>query len=153
MRGEYFHLTNADVAYVRFIPTCVENIDRKQPRLLWTAVHPHMRGEYSFPVLLMTRSVGSSPHAWRISLTDIPLDIKDRFIPTCVENMAAGKTTLWALVGSSPHAWRIFRRYTRKPKGRRFIPTCVENIRPISSNSFQIAVHPHMRGEYACGFA
>ncbi len=128
MRGEYFHLTNADVAYVRFIPTCVENIDRKQPRLLWTAVHPHMRGEYSFPVLLMTRSVGSSPHAWRISLTDIPIDIQDRFIPTCVENMPASCMAIATACGSSPHAWRICQGRDHQLTGK--------------------AVHPHMRGEY-----
>ncbi len=133
----------------RFIPTCVENMQARANGLSSPAVHPHMRGEYDFVA-----------HAMLLSL---------RFIPTCVENIVFHRVfslfdtvhphmrgeycvlplTFCSASGSSPHAWRIFKVCHRKRGRGRFIPTCVENMFSPCTRARELAVHPHMRGEYS----
>ena len=49
-------------------------------------VHPHMRGEYAFAVVLSANVNGSPPHAWGIpQLSPIDLSLI-WFTPTCVGN-------------------------------------------------------------------
>ncbi len=112
------------------------------------AVHPHMRGEYSWNRKRAASTAGSSPHAWRICLCYALVVLVSRFIPTCVENILAQTNALrrrsvhphmrgeyftvttisTAKNGSSPHAWRIWMSLSPEAIERRFIPTCVENI-------------------------
>ncbi len=59
-----FRTAHRTHAALRFIPTCVGNI---LPRIGWTittTVHPHMRGEHGYALILAIVHPGSSPHAW-----------------------------------------------------------------------------------------
>ncbi len=134
--------------YLRFIPTCVENIATINKMSYVATVHPHMRGEYFSVLLLASMPRGSSPHAWRIFRRCLLRVGRVRFIPTCVENMSCGWGRSSAGCGSSPHAWRIFRRRGAIVVEDRFIPTCVENIPKPRVPTPRAPVHPHMRGEY-----
>ena len=131
----------------RFIPTCVRNTWSMAPENLRAAVHPHVRGEYTFHEISRPSRFGSSPRAWGI-LQDMPVHTAiHRFIPTCVGNTwhrrfqdgtvlvhphvrgeyidgAAGK---FAIFGSSPRAWGIRDGRKHVPALARFIPTCVGN--------------------------
>ncbi len=91
-------------------------------------VHPHMRGEYGDKQKKKGGARGSSPHAWRISRHQRIVSLWKRFIPTCVENMAANLIAV--------HGWTVHPHMRGEYVGRthskwltvRFIPTCVENI-------------------------
>ncbi len=123
-------------------------MERRQSRWSTVSVHPHMRGEYSGRARAGSLRYGSSPHAWRIFRDPTPPALRQRFIPTCVENMRVAFGNLSPTTGSSPHAWRIFT-FSKIIFNRfRFIPTCVENIACISFSFGITTVHPHMRGEY-----
>ena len=70
----------------RFIPTCVGNSWNWRTRDSTRTVHPHMRGELCFPLVVKKMSDGSSPHAWgTLSNAEYSAD-RIRFIPTCVGN-------------------------------------------------------------------
>ncbi len=48
----------------RFTPTCVGKIaNARESSIKWT-VHPHMRGENRWLLLIILVSLGSPPHAW-----------------------------------------------------------------------------------------
>ncbi len=70
----------------RFIPTCVGNTLLFGVSWQATAVHPHMRGEYSFHMHIDIQNTRFIPTC----VGNTPLFIRDlesiRFIPTCVGN-------------------------------------------------------------------
>ena len=127
MRGEYLLRATCQSQRTRFIPTCVGNTRSDVYIIRSLAVHPHMRGEYDDGYEDGLLSDGSSPHAWGIRCRVFPLQIRIRFIPTCVGNTLKylsspihfpvhphmrGEYELQALedrakFGSSPHAWGI----------------------------------------------
>ncbi len=107
-----------------------------------------MRGEYYKVNKYIWCDTGSSPHAWRILRMRQQRNLRQRFIPTCVENMFWFLFGIFATSGSSPHAWRISLNSRQEKLVCRFIPTCVENISMRRSRFVSISVHPHMRGEY-----
>ena len=150
-------------------PTCVGNTTCSPCSGTTTAVHPHMRGEYTCPASCSTGKAGSSPHAWGIRTDKLVPYSAARFIPTCVGNTwwkttpSRGRTVhphmrgeylLYARLahdtgGSSPHAWGIRRGATAVQRHSRFIPTCVGNTGCGGCRWQRNSVHPHMRGEYA----
>ena len=154
---------------LRFIPTCVGNTAAKKATCPWSAVHPHMRGEYPPPAARDIEAVGSSPHAWGIRRSCGWWWRWWRFIPTCVGNTYKedNKNNGYSvhphmrgeylrldmrgdvLVGSSPHAWGIRLSYIDAHIEIRFIPTCVGNTLAGPSLLSLYLVHPRMRGEYA----
>ena len=46
MRGEYEIMGHTSKSMIRFIPTCVGNTFWRDGRIIESAVHPHVRGEY-----------------------------------------------------------------------------------------------------------
>ena len=50
----------------RFIPTSVGNTSRGAWRTRRWSVHPHIRGEYSVMLSVVSPASGSSPHPWGI---------------------------------------------------------------------------------------
>ena len=70
----------------RFIPTCVGNTSSSAKWARGWTVHPHMRGEYWCRRAGVEYDDGSSPHAWGIHVSVVPLRQTFRFIPTCVGN-------------------------------------------------------------------
>ena len=159
----------------RFIPTCVGNTRRRSAAPEKSAVHPHMRGEYSASHPLGNSVFGSSPHAWGTLTLTGKMNIADRFIPTCVGNTPpdqgrAGCPAVHphmrgehdsrffpgsATAGSSPHAWGTPLLPRPYPCHARFIPTCVGNTSLGWVVRQKSTVHPHMRGEhdYIASFA
>ncbi len=135
----------------RFIPTCVGNTFWRDGRIIESAVHPHMRGEYAAHDVVGREDV--------------------RFIPTCVGNTHTKAIFLSATpvhphmrgeylavkvrgcleVGSSPHAWGIPAQPSPAVACGRFIPTCVGNTKNWRPGAGISTVHPHMRGEYKDG--
>src|SRR4030042_990740 len=61
-----------------------------------------------------------------------------------------GRSNEARLDGSPPHAWGIRTLFAGTSFIPRFTPTCVGNTRRTISLRPRFAVHPHMRGEYAC---
>ena len=124
-------IRNRGVLFVqlpRFTPTCVGNTFGRRATTRKASVHPHMRGEYSTASASSIVLGGSPPHAWGI------LD---------------HRKTVCRLVGSPPHAWGILLRGQTNAVPRRFTPTCVGNTPWRFTVCVTVAVHPHMRGEYA----
>ena len=132
------------------------------------AVHPHIRGEYRETDRTIAAPAGSSPHPWGIR-TPVRHRTKPwRFIPTSVGNtlQLAKKQgictvhphirgeywrrwqSLLELCGSSPHPWGIQEAHICRVCRPRFIPTSVGNTAPPRKASADLAVHPHIRGEY-----
>ena len=131
----------------RFIPTCVGNTSCRWMWTLWTAVHPHVRGEYCGNLMVRDSAPGSSPRAWGIRYRAPASWPFPRFIPTCVGNtFTQSGPPLWRPVhphvrgeylytigaasmaaGSSPRAWGILLLSASCEPCPRFIPTCVGN--------------------------
>ena len=153
----------------RFTPTCVGNTGWLAMRALRMAVHPHVRGEYFPPRKIVGKRSGSPPRAWGIHFRHVHPHPDRRFTPTCVGN------TFWKSFwkfchtvhphvrgeyavpvhsqhfapGSPPRAWGIRIPHLANPVVIRFTPTCVGNTGVRTPGGLQLAVHPHVRGEYA----
>ncbi len=72
---------------VRFIPTCVGNIQTGSWGTQPTAVHPHVCGEHFCAIKTSCFDFGSSPRVWGTFWNDARHDKLFRFIPTCVGNI------------------------------------------------------------------
>ena len=70
----------------RFTPTCVGNTNLFIVDRIEHTVHPHVRGEYTFPHLSIRVKHGSPPRAWGILYCDRYFCLASRFTPTCVGN-------------------------------------------------------------------
>ena len=166
--GIHQHRSNFRPAQ-RFTPTCVGNTLPGGLLSCRLSVHPHVRGEYAFAVLVVTVATGSPPRAWGIRNRPGSRRLACRFSPTCVGNTrylatdgirapvhphvrgeyGLGKFLGRARDGSPPRAWGIQRPRHHLVVRRRFTPTCVGNTRSARSTSGGDSVHPHVRGEYA----
>ena len=134
-----------------------------------SAVHPHVRGEYSSKNRCCHGWNGSPPRAWGILQCPLPSQCRLRFTPTCVGNTQYS-ILIWSsnsvhphvrgeyltvtpqnllTSGSPPRAWGIRGCGTGFQPVVRFTPTCVGNTPPCSSSVIPISVHPHVRGEYS----
>ena len=111
---------------------------------------------------------GSSPHPWGIPMALESEEKPFRFIPTSVGNTTPCETSccrfpvhphirgeyvricLWSfwLHGSSPHPWGIPDVERSSLAWVRFIPTSVGNTEACGGFVKELAVHPHIRGEY-----
>ena len=134
---------------IRFTPTCVGNSCCRSSSRYRGPVHPHMRGEFASRSERQSLPAGSPPHAWGIHEDGHYDRLHVRFTPTCVGNSFPRYMVAKLNYGSPPHAWGI--RCWSKECGRnsRFTPTCVGNSLGVSSGRRTLAVHPHMRGEFA----
>jgi len=142
---------------VRFIPTCVGNIDRIcQPLHLLLGSSPRVWGTCKRVTIVSMAGFGSSPRVWgtcgggggRITL--------GRFIPTCVGNIRP-VARRWAMgavhphvcgeheeirisvigyPGSSPRVWGTCHWQPADCGAQRFIPTCVGNMHAPLQTSF-----------------
>ena len=111
----------------RITSTCVENTRADEYLLQQYWDHLHMCGEYVSALILLTRSLGSPPHVWRILFNRCNHTIINRITSTCVENTLAKLSKpstirdhlhmcgeYWFCrnkviqdLGSPPHVWRI----------------------------------------------
>ena len=153
----------------RFILTCVGTTAHQRPGYSSCPVHPHMRGDHSTWPIWLTRSVGSSSHAWGPHLPASCGALLSRFILTCVgttcwrrqrpihqavhphmrgDHCIADNVPLHA-VGSSSHAWGPLFVRAGQPIIWRFILTCVGTTAVPVRASRKLTVHPHMRGDHA----
>src|SRR5258708_7214979 len=118
-------ITNRDISFFRFIPTCVGNTNNEIFSISRLTVHPHVRGEHISKNSAHFNSTGSSPRAWGTLIYLIRAMYNYRFIPTCVGNTLVNVTepALFAvhphvrgehsdcpvrmthIAGSSPRAW------------------------------------------------
>ncbi len=147
----------------RFIPACAGNAII----IIWTTVHPRVRGERTTGTLPGSKCTGSSPRARGTRRSTGRIPRRARFIPACAGNApprlhsgrpipvhprvrgerAASSVIQISTYGSSPRA-----RGTRSdPQGRsnraRFIPACAGNAMPPGAAESAPAVHPRVRGE------
>ena len=161
-----FVLPGRRVSSSRFIPTCVGQIRSSAVCSCARSVHPHVRGADSWCWSGGMAPAGSSPRAWGRFLHRRVNGLARRFIPTCVGQMAAGRTPPppgsvhphvrgadagrwnWKQrnFGSSPRAWGRYCNGCRKGYGTRFIPTCVGQISFATQVGKNTSVHPHVRG-------
>ena len=152
---------------LQFISTYVGNSRTQAEPPTRTPVHPHMRGELTFPDRIVQHAVGSSPHTWGTRPVIGLVAAKCRFIPTYVGNSGwcsprglrhavhpHMRGELYDSVrgrtdpdGSSPHAWGTPESGELNGPSDRFIPTCVGNSWESSCTTTSSTVHPHMRGE------
>ena len=151
----------------RFIPTRVGNGRRCPDRPAERPVHPHARGERTWPAFTPANRIGSSPRAWG---TGDRGDIGQRcrgFIPTRVGNgtrlsptgpsrpvhpHARGERKRSRcrepiIPGSSPRAWGTGFLIESISVEKRFIPTRVGNGVAVAAGRPRRPVHPHARGE------
>ena len=132
------------------------------------AVHPHVCGEHSSPPVSIASFTGSSPRVWGTLVNLTKKEIVERFIPTCVGNIAVAalETVVLAvhphvcgehscaaggaaaIVGSSPRVWGTFIFFFRSRQYVRFIPTCEGNIISPPCSDTSSPVHPHVCGEH-----
>ena len=96
------NIATSTCAGLRFIPTCVGNTLLSLFHLFVFSVHPHMRGEYESRFFLTCLYCGSSPHAWGILVPVWKMCPFRRFIPTCVGNTTAQRSSL-SLPTVHPH--------------------------------------------------
>ena len=87
-----FVLPGRRVSSSRFIPTCVGQIRSSAVCSCARSVHPHVRGADSWCWSGGMAPAGSSPRAWGRFLHRRVNGLARRFIPTCVGQMAAGRT-------------------------------------------------------------
>ena len=132
----------------RFIPTCVGNTPYKEDKKHGYSVHPHMRGEYSTGRVSLAVTTGSSPHAWGIRKTALPMPSRHAVHPHMRGEYMRWAAAIMVTGGSSPHAWGIPVWPLAARGAFRFIPTCVGNTFCANVGRQNGAVHPHMRGEY-----
>ena len=112
---------------------------------------------------------GSSPRLWGTLFPTLIINIKRRFIPTPVGNIAVGQ--LFAIPrqvhphacgehlqnllldfidnGSSPRLWGTCTQPMSSARAKRFIPTPVGNISKSSVSVDARSVHPHACGEHS----
>ncbi len=153
---------------IRFIPTCVGNINPAHRFQRWSAVHPHVCGEHLGYAGVLFTSAGSSPRVWGTFFLRGGGRRLLRFIPTCVGNIpissrlwprttvhphvcgehVSGRIPALFKTGSSPRVWGTLFLNTVAVWSIRFIPTCVGNICPRSSQAALQTVHPHVCGEH-----
>ena len=165
--GTYEH-GNGEGKNFRFIPTCVGNIIPGHGSGAPVPVHPHVCGEHPLAFVSTAFRAGSSPRVWGTFRTKALAAGAARFIPTCVGNIACGRTARSSLPvhphvcgehgggkelarnhpGSSPRVWGTYRIQASRKNGERFIPTCVGNITLDGSHSITASVHPHVCGEH-----
>ncbi len=129
-------------------------------------VHLHVRGADAADGDRADRVAGSSPRAWSRHPSLSLLELRQRFISTCVEQTNASGAGVGASAvhlhvrgadmqpvrrdsdshGSSPRAWSRQQQQNLKPFHRRFISTCVEQT--IAGRLLRCghAVHLHVRG-------
>ena len=153
---------------VRIISTYVENtfVSLLTHGRFWD--HLHIRGEYASQVKSEDAKDGSSPHTWRILLSDVESLQLTRIISTYVENTGqCNGRSYWIkdhlhirgeyqlqplqrqlLPGSSPHTWRIPANYPGEKGNQRIISTYVENTQLRHLVKKKQKDHLHIRGEY-----
>jgi len=154
---------------MRFIPTCVGNMQTPPSRCQSRSVHPHVCGEHSTPTKICTKKYGSSPRVWGTLPMIRQPHFQRRFIPTCVGNISRSHMTPSSLAvhphvcgehrrlrkhltqqhGSSPRVWGTLKGIRNGLVFPRFIPTCVGNIIGTTINPVQSPVHPHVCGEHS----
>ena len=155
----------------RFIPTCVGTAAPDERPVVGDAVHPHVRGDSLERGVEPPGLEGSSPRAW--GQRDRGQDHRGlrRFIPTCVGtatyscrsrnaspvhphvrgDSVVNEYSAEAFGGSSPRAWGQLGARPRRSRGGRFIPTCVGTASRSATGRNNSSVHPHVRGDSACG--
>ncbi len=132
----------------RSIPTCVGNTLSRTGNGCSTAVHPHVRGEYSTHASRRWWGCGPSPRAWGIPPLDSPPCSGRRSIPTCVGNTSRALSPR-SQAPVHPHVRGEYAGDEPVPRLRsRSIPTCVGNTDAACRELLYAAVHPHVRGEY-----
>ena len=125
-------LTRAGLALVvRFIPTRVGNTSDHERAQQGGPVHPHARGEHTFPVNSLTMRLAVHPHA--------------RGEHAVARDFFAG------FFGSSPRAWGTRSANLSEGGFCRFIPTRVGNTPGSPTTQTRTPVHPHARGEHING--
>ena len=82
-----FVITRQRQTVLRFIPTCVGNINFFFLDMNYSPVHPHVCGEHSYALMEKPSHIGSSPRVWGTFCLHYFSISKYRFIPTCVGNM------------------------------------------------------------------
>ena len=152
----------------RIIPTYVGNTVFVPLYVIAATDHPHIRGEHQRGLIITCLETGSSPHTWGKLPPVSLIPGLDRIIPTYVGNTAEcwfdvgdaadhphirGEHDIAGLVedmttGSSPHTWGTRHCQSRNFKKRRIIPTYVGNTKAIPTRNWEIADHPHIRGEH-----
>ncbi len=84
-----YTLDHRDQCRVRFISTCVEQTGMFGDSFCGRAVHLHVRGADSLPVVLDGACIGSSPRAWSRPMGLFLASKRLRFISTCVEQTSS----------------------------------------------------------------
>ncbi len=140
------HLTR--LVMFRFIPTHVGNTGAAPDAVGDVSVHPHARGEHTWPNCRCHWTTGSSPRAWGTPPYTVQFALECRFIPTHVGNtrsLSGGRrieavhphargehtaetTAARRKIGSSPRTWGTRTRCCRV--------------------GYPAPVHPHARGEH-----
>jgi len=136
----------------RFIPTCVGNMVLFLSAERLMPVHPHVCGEHGTFDPRAYRPNGSSPRVWGTYCSAWRVMNRERFIPTCVGNIAAPASSpvitavhphvcgehshsrhgFYRSAGSSPRVWGTSPHLFSVNELSRFIPTCVGNMLLLS---------------------
>ena len=132
---------------LQFISTYVGNSRTQAEPPTRTPVHPHIRGELTFPDRIVQHAVGSSPHTWGthgsppVHVSPLPVH------PHIRGELISAVTSCEYSDGSSPHTWGTRGVDQHRPGLIRFIPTCVGNSPCHRPRRCKMLVHPHMRWE------
>ena len=150
VRGEYSRCPIIRHLRERSTPTCVGNTTAAPQASRPETVHPHVRGEYDRPPEAPRRSRTVHPHV-RGEYDHSPDHAQrgPRSTPTCVGNTHAKRRPARGLGGPPPRAWGIRVGHAQRRGQYRSTPTCVGNTPAQSAPPVRLAVHPHVRGEYA----
>jgi len=68
----------------RFTPTCVGTTDAGFLAATSNSVHPHVRGDNTDPIGVISTEPGSPPRAWGQRRCELKKVLPHRFTPTCV---------------------------------------------------------------------
>ncbi len=152
----------------RSIPTCVGTTVQGRNAVVEGTVHPHVRGDYSWPPRGSPWVGGPSPRAWGLQDGGNHHSGHRRSIPTCVGttcvlrfldqgptvhphvrgDYTATITATSPSPGPSPRAWGLLGYQADVGVLGRSIPTCVGTTTVAPWSPHMGSVHPHVRGDY-----
>ncbi len=153
----------------RSIPTCVGTTVQGRNAVVEGTVHPHVRGDYSWPPRGSPWVGGPSPRAWGLQDGGNHHSGHRRSIPTCVGTTCVlrfldqGPTVhphvrgdycdcrgiRHSPSGPSPRAWGLQLPLHFLLRYQRSIPTCVGTTDRAPKPHRVASVHPHVRGDYS----
>ena len=132
----------------RFTPAYAGNIKALTECSCKYQVHPRIRGEYLYSIIITSFILGSPPHTrgifWNCRFFLVFFKVHPRIRGEYLDSPLSPHPD----TGSPPHTRGIFNLNTLDRQGLRFTPAYAGNIFVLLRAEGSLQVHPRIRGEY-----